>query len=159
MDKPMKTSSANMHKKFLRLLGCAVPETGSSVVGITIFTPIVAILLFFVIAAGRTGITESKVTTAAYTAARAATQHRSTDTAIFAAQITAAGSLNDNGQRCKGGSQVLIHELNLHPAGKVKLEVVCEVSFADLVVPGLPGSTVVTAEAVAVVDNYRSNIR
>ncbi|MXW42941.1 MAG: hypothetical protein F4138_07650 [Acidimicrobiia bacterium] len=126
--------------------------------GISIFTPVVATLLFFVIAAGRVGVTESRVTTAAHAAARIASQHRHTNTAEIAAQTTAMASLIEADVHCKDGPQIHMHELNLQPAGKVRLQVSCKVSFADLIMPGLPDTLTVSAEATAVVDNYRSEI-
>ena len=155
----MKMISIRFVRYPMRLTRQCFSERGSSVVGLCIFAPIMAMLLFFVIAAGRAGVTQSRVTTASHVAARAATQHRYEDDAILAAQTTALASLVENNLHCQQGPKVYLHELDLSPAGKVRLEVSCKVSFADLIVPGLPSGITVSAQASAVVDDYRSGIR
>jgi len=51
------------------------------VIGLVVLTPVMALLFFFVVAAGRVGVVESKLTAAARGAARAVSQSRSTDAA------------------------------------------------------------------------------
>ena len=131
-------------------------ERGSSVVGLVILTPIIATLLFFVVAAGRLGVIESKLTSAARNAARAATQTQSVSAAQTAASTTAEANLDGLKTGCHGGPQVRILELDLRPGGKVHLQVLCVVGLSDLAVPGLPGSRTVSADAVSVVDRFRS---
>ena len=131
-------------------------ERGSSVVGLVILTPMMATLLFFVVAAGRLGVIESKLTSAARGAARAATQAQSVSAAQAAASTTAAATLDRLNTGCHGGPKVSVLELDLRPGGKVHLQVSCVVKLSDLAVPGLPGSRVVSADAVSVVDRFRS---
>ena len=125
-------------------------------VGLVILTPIMATLLFFVVAAGRLGVIESKLTFAARSAARAATQTQSVSAAQAAASTTAAATLNRLNTGCYGGSKISVLELDLRPGGKVHLQVSCVVRLSDLAVPGLPGSRVVSADAISVVDRFRS---
>lgn len=131
-------------------------ERGSSVVGLVILTPMMATLLFFVVAAGRLGVIESKLTSTARSAARAATQSQSVSAAQAAASTTAAATLDHLNTSCHGGPKVSVLELDLRPGGKVHLQVSCVVMLSDLAVPGLPGSRVVSADAISVVDWFRS---
>lgn len=124
--------------------------------GLVILTPIMATLLFFVVAAGRLGVIESKLTSAARSAARAASQTQSTSTAQAAASTTAETTLGHLKTSCHGGPQVRVLELDLRPGGRVHLQVMCEVRLSDLAVPGLPGSRMVSADSISVVDRFRS---
>lgn len=129
---------------------------GSSVVGLTLLTPIMAMSLFFVVAAGRIGVVESKLVTAAHSAARAATQHHSASAAKTAATTAATASLTQLGAGCHGGPRIRIEELNLQPGGSVQLQISCAVRLTDLALPGLSGELKVSASARSVVDQYRS---
>ncbi len=133
-----------------------IAERGSSVVGLVILTPIMATLLCFVVAAGRLGVIESKLTSAARSAARAASQTQSVSNAQAAASTTAKATLEHLNASCHGGPQVRVLELDLRPGGKVHLQVSCVVRLSDLAVPGLPGSRMVSAESISVVDRFRS---
>ncbi len=133
-----------------------ISARGSSVVGLTLLAPIMAMSLLFVVAAGRIGVVESKLIAAAHSAARAATQHRSSSAAETAATTAATASLNQLGVGCHGGPRVRIEELNLQPGGSVKLEVSCVVRLTDLALPGLSNKLRVSASARSVVDQFRS---
>ena len=131
-------------------------ERGSSVVGLAILTPVMAMLLFFVVAAGRVGTIESKLTTAASGAARAATQHQSTSAAQAAATATAETSLGRLNVGCQGGPRVYVQEVDLKPGGRVKVQVSCAVRLSDLTLLGIPGNLEMSAASASVVDRYRS---
>lgn len=146
-----------MTTEFWRSRRCyRTAERGSSVVGLVILTPIMATLLLFVVAAGRLGVIESKLTSAARNAARAASQTQSVSTAQAAALTTAEATLGHLNTDCHGGPLVRVLELDLRPGGKVHLRVSCEVRLSDLAVPGMPGSRVVSADSTSVVDRFRS---
>lgn len=132
------------------------PERGSSVVGLVVLTPVMAMLLFFVIAAGRVGVVESKLITAARNAARAATQSQSVSSAQTAATAVADATLNQLKVSCRGGPQIRFREIDLRPGGTVNVQISCAVRLSDLTVPGMPGSRTVSADIASVVDRYRS---
>ena len=132
------------------------PERGSSVVGLVVLTPVMAMLLFFVIAAGRVGVVESKLITAARNAARAATQSQSVSSAQTAATAVADATLNQLKVSCRGGPQIRFREIDLRPGGTVDVQISCAVRLSDLTVPGMPGSRTVSADIASVVDRYRS---
>ena len=131
-------------------------DRGSSVVGLVVLAPVMLTLFFFVVAAGRIGVIEGRLTTAASGAARAATQHQSPFAAQAAALSIVESTLGDSGTRCEGGPKVFFPEVDLTPGGKVQVQVSCAVGLSDLTTLGVPGSLELSADAVSVVDNYRS---
>ena len=131
-------------------------ERGSGVVGLVILTPVMAMLLFFVVAAGRMGVIESKLTTAASGAARTATQYQTISAAQAAATTTASTSLRQLDLSCQGGPRVSFQEVDLNPGGKVRVRVSCAVRLSDLTLLGIPGQLEVSAASASVVDHYRS---
>lgn len=131
-------------------------ERGSSVIGLVVLTPVMALLFFFVVAAGRVGVVESKLTAAARGAARAASQARSTDAARAAATAIAETSLGHLEVECQGGPQVRVLKMDLRPGGRVQIQVSCTVRLSDLTITGVPGSRIMTAESASVVDRHRS---
>lgn len=131
-------------------------ERGSGVVGLAVLTPVMVMLLFFVVAAGRIGVIESKLTTAASGAARAATQHQSIPAAQAAATTTAETSLRQLDVGCHGGPQVYFHEIDLEPGGRVRVRVSCAVRLSDLTLLTIPGNLEMSADSASVVDRYRS---
>lgn len=131
-------------------------ERGSSVMGLVILTPMMATLLFFVVAAGRLGVIESKLASAARGAARAASQTQSVSTAQAVASATAEANLDHLRTSCLGGPQVRVLELDLRPGGRVHIQISCVVRLSDLAVPGMPGSRAVSADSISVVDRFRS---
>ncbi|MYH72366.1 MAG: TadE family protein [Acidimicrobiia bacterium] len=131
-------------------------ERGSSVIGLVVLTPVVVLLLFFVVAAGRVGVIESKLTTAARSAARAAAQYRSVTAARAAAITITETSLGQLEESCQGGPQVRVLEMNLRPGGKVQIQVSCVVRLSDMTMFGVPGNRTVSADSESVVDRHRS---
>ena len=130
-------------------------DRGSSVVGLAVLTPVMAMFLFFVIAAGRVGVIQSKLTTAASGASRAASQLRSTSAAQTAAVTTAEATLGKENVGCKGGPKVYFRQMDLSPGGLVQVQITCAVRLSDLAVPGLPGDISVSADFASPVDRYR----
>ena len=131
-------------------------ERGSSVIELTVLTPVVVVLLFFVVAAGRVGVIESKLSTAARSAARAATQYGWASAAEAAAVAAAETVLAQSTVNCGGGPRVNLLEIDLRPGGSVQIRVSCSVRLSDLTLIALPGHRLVSAQAVSVVDRYRS---
>jgi hypothetical protein len=126
------------------------------VIGLVVLTPVMALLFFFVVAAGRTGVIESKLTAAARSAARAASQYRSAATARAEAITITEASLGHLKVDCQGGPRVRVLEMDLQPGGRVRIQVSCTMRLSDLTMLNIPGSRVVSAESASVVDRHRS---
>lgn len=131
-------------------------ERGSSVIGLVVLTPVMALLFVFVVAAGRLGVIESKLTTTAHSAARAAAQYRSAASARAAATTITETSLGQLEKSCQGGPQVHVLEMDLRPGGRVQVQVSCVVQLSDLTMLGIPGSRMVSANSASLVDRHRS---
>ncbi len=131
-------------------------DRGSSVVGLAVFAPVMLTLFFFVVAAGRVGVTEGRLATAASGAARAATQHQSIVAAQAAAISIVEATLSNSATSCMGGPKVSFKEVNLKPGGRVQVRVSCSVGLSDLTTLGIPGSLELSADSASVVDYYRS---
>lgn len=131
-------------------------DRGSSVVGLAVLAPVMLSLLFFVVAAGRVGVIEGKLTTAASSAARAASQHQSVFAARAAAISIVEATLSDSGTSCRGGPKVFFPEVDLKPGGRVQVRVSCSVDLSDLTTLGIPGSLELSEDSASVVDDYRS---
>ena len=125
-------------------------------VGLVVLTPVMALLLIFVVVAGRVGVIESKLTTAARSAARAAAQYRSVAAARAAATTITDTSLGELEQDCQGGPQVHVLQMDLRPGGRVQIRVSCALRLSDLTMLGIPGSRTMSADSASVVDRHRS---
>ena len=125
-------------------------------IGLVVLTPVMAMILFFVVAAGRVGVIESKLTTAARSAARAATQYQSASEAQAAATKTAEVTLGQLKVRCLDGPQLRVLKMDLRPGGKVRIQVSCAMKLSDLTLLSIPGSKMVSADSASVVDRFRS---
>ncbi len=125
-------------------------------VGLAVFAPVMLTLFFFVVAAGRVGVIEGRLTAAANGAARAATQHQSALAAQAAAISIAEATLSNSKTNCTGGPKVFFPEVDLKPGGRVQVRVSCSVGLSDLTTLGIPGSLELSADSASVVDHYRS---
>lgn len=127
---------------------------GSAVVELTIVTPVILLILMFVVAAGRLSQARHDVYGAAADAARAASMRQSPATAADDARATAARSLVDRGVTCRSLS-VSTDAGGSTPGASVSVAVTCSVGLSDLGLLGLPGARSVSATASEVIDRYR----
>ena len=99
------------------------------------------------------------MTHAAAAAARDASLARTPDGAQVAATDGAARELTAQGITCASVSVTIDTSAYAAPAGHgatIAAAVTCTVAFEDLVLPGLPGTRTLTAQATSVLDRYRS---
>ena len=128
-------------------------DRGSAGVEAPIAVTALLAMAMFVIGALRITNTNGDVQAAARAAARAAAAEYSSDAAAIAATRVAAGALADRGQAC---SQLGVDVQGDLAAGSVVVvTVTCTVDLGDVVLAGLPGSTIVDGEAVEYVDIAR----
>lgn len=130
-------------------------EQGSVTTELVILTPLLILLLLFVVALGRLASARINVNGAAAQAARAAAIARSPQTATSAAQQTADAALADEHLTC-AHLGVAVDTADFTPGGSVAVTVSCSVNLADLTGLRLPMTETVTGRFVSPIDLYRS---
>ena len=130
-------------------------ELGSATVELVILTPLLILLLLFVVALGRLAGARIEVDGVAAQAARAASIARNPETATSSAQQTAASALSSQHITC-AHLTVSVDTTDFAPGGSVAVTVSCAVNLADLTGLDLPMSETVANRAVSPIDMYRS---
>ncbi len=130
-------------------------ETGSVVAELVLLTPLLILVLLFVVALGRLAGARIDVDGAAAQAARAASIARDPATAAAMAQQTATAALGSDNVTCAQLS-VSTDTAQFQPGGVVAVTVTCTVSLSDLTGLRLPASESISSRFVEVVDTYRS---
>lgn len=133
---------------------CRCTDRGSATVELVLLTPLLIVMLLFVVALGRVASTRQEVDAAARDAARAAANARSSTGAQTAGENAAHAALSQHSVTCRD-LQVQIGTDGFHPGGVVTARIECTVALGDLVGLGVPGSRTITASFVAPVDQYR----
>lgn len=132
-------------------------ERGGSAVQTAILTPVILLLFLLVMAAGRVGQANAAIDTAAAQSSRAASIERTPGAARGAASAAARHAMASKGISCSPAVEVDTSGFGAEvgtPA-VVGVTVRCTVPLGDLLVPGLPGSRTITAEATSPLDTYR----
>jgi Flp pilus assembly protein TadG len=129
-------------------------ERGSAALELALLTPVLLVVLLFVVALGRIASARETVDGAAGAAARAATLASSPQAAVSAARAEALSSLTSSGVSCIA-TKVTVDVADFVPGGVVSVRVYCQVTLSSAV-PGLPGSTTLSATGASVLDRYRS---
>jgi Flp pilus assembly protein TadG len=133
--------------------GC--DERASLTVELVVLLPVLAAFLLAVVAAGRIEHARELVAGAARAGAEIASVQATAPEAEAGARSTAALGLIGPAQLCPAGS-VDTDTGRFFPGGTVTVVVRCRVPLSGLVLPGLPGTTIVRASAVAPIDPYRA---
>lgn len=128
------------------------PQEGSIAVELVILTPLLLVLLMFVVGLGRIAHTSGEVDGAAADAARSASLSRTPAAAQEAGERAARAHLD--GGSCRS-LDVEIDTTRLRPGGIVTASVRCTASLAGLGLAGFPGARTFTATASAPIDTYR----
>jgi Flp pilus assembly protein TadG len=122
---------------------------------LVLLTPLLILILLFVVALGRLAGARIEVDGAASQSARAASLARDPATASATAQQTATAALGSDHITCAQLS-VNTDTAQFQPGGAVAVTITCNVSLSDLTGLRLPASQSVTSRSVAVIDQYRS---
>ena len=130
-------------------------ERGSATTEVVLLTPVLILMLVFVVALGRIGSSRAEVDSAARDAARDAANARSIAEAVASSDRAARGDLNGSGVICRSVS-VLLDTHNFRAGGTVTATVSCTVAFADLVGLDLPATKPITARYTEPIDIYRA---
>jgi Flp pilus assembly protein TadG len=129
-------------------------EHGSATAELVVITPIVILMLLFVVLCGRLADTNLRLNDAAHQAARAATTARSPATAASDAAATAHAALDQAGVTCRSLT-LQTDTQGLRPGSTVTVTVSCTLGLSDLTPLSLPGTVTRQAGFSSVVDVYR----
>ena len=130
-------------------------EAGSVATELVILTPLLIVLLLFVVALGRLTGARLNLDGASAQAARAASIARDPATATEMAQQTASAALGADGVACAHLS-VNTDTANFAPGGSVSVTVTCTVGLADLAGLRVPASETMSSTSSSVIDTYRT---
>jgi Flp pilus assembly protein TadG len=130
-------------------------EKGSLTVELVILTPVVIVFVLLAVALGRFELAREQVVGAARAAAEAAAVVPSATDAQPAALAAALPVVANQAHACVQ-MNVSANTTDFFPGGSVQVVVSCEIDFADLLVPGMPGHVAVQAEETAPIDPFRS---
>ena len=129
-------------------------ERGSASTELVLLTPLLVILLLFVVGVGRLAGARADVDAAARDAARAASLARSSAAAVDAGQRAASAGLTDGGVICRRLS-VTIDQSSFSAGGSVTATVSCVVDLSEVTAAGFPGATTITSSFTAPLDTFR----
>ena len=130
-------------------------ERGSAALEITLVTPLLILVLLFVIGLGRLASARGEVDGAARDAARAASITRNPAAAVTAAKAAAEATLADRLISCHH-VHVSTDTSDFQPGGSVTVDVACDVDLADVAPAGF-GTRTLHGHAIAVIDTYRGS--
>lgn len=129
-------------------------ERGSVTAELVLLTPLLILVLVFVVALGRLASARLQVDSAAGQAARAASLARDPTTATQLATTTASQTLTGQHHTC-AQLTVDVDTTAFRPGGWVAVTVSCAVDLSDLSGLRLPSVETVTSRFVEPLDTYR----
>jgi len=129
-------------------------ERGAATTELVLLTPVLILMLCFVVTLGRMSSARADVDAAARDAARAAASARSTTAARTDGEHAARAALTEGGVTCRH-LRVDVSTTDFRPGGTVTATVGCDVQLGDLGALGLPAGRTITAQFTAPVDQYR----
>jgi Flp pilus assembly protein TadG len=119
-------------------------------------TPLLVLVLLFVVALGRLADARLVVADAAHQAARAASLARTTSQARGDAERSVRAALRHGGSSCRQ-PEVALDTRGLGPGSTVEATLTCTATLADLAGLGMPGRVAVQETAYSPVDVHRSS--
>lgn len=157
MTLPDQVRSPPQSQRRPRSVGGA--ERGSASVELALVVPALVLMLGLLVAGGRVWLVKTAVSEAAATSARAASLARSAGAAAADGRSAATASLATAGVTCSATSITVDATAFARPPGTpatVRSSVACTVSFADVFLPGIPGSRTFSATGSSALDTYRA---
>jgi Flp pilus assembly protein TadG len=133
-------------------------DSGNAALELVVLAPVILFLLGLMIAAGRTSIAQGAVDAAARDAARQASISLTPGAARAAALSSARAALSKDGLDCNPVVTVDTSQFTTVGVGlpaQVTATVSCRVPLADLVVPGMPGSRLLSYTFTSPLDPFR----
>lgn len=131
-----------------------ISERGSATLELTLLTPVLLLMLLFVVFLGRLGQTRNDVDRAARDAARAASLARLPEEAQAAGRDAAQATLQSGAILCRD-TAIAVETTGFGAGGTVSAIVNCTIDLADVAGVGLPGSTTLSASFREPLDVYR----
>jgi Flp pilus assembly protein TadG len=142
-------------RRDLRERGCLRDDRGAVSTELVLLTPLLIVLLLFVVALGRFASARLDVDGAAAQAARAASIATTPAAATATAAQTATAALGTDHVTC-AALTVRTDTASFAPGGSVAVTVTCSVTLSDLVGLRLPATESVSSTATSVIDTYRA---
>ena len=136
-------------------------ERGSATVEMTLVAPALLALFALMVLAGRIVLAGATIEQVAAGGARAASLARSPADAASAAQSEVRRSIDEQHLHCQTVTVTVDTSGFAAPLGQpasVGVQVSCQVRLADLTLPGLPASRILSARAVSPLDPYRGRL-
>jgi Flp pilus assembly protein TadG len=130
-------------------------EIGSLTVELVVITPVLFVMALTVIVFGRISEARQQVVEASQAAAEAAAVQPNALGAQSGAADTAVLAGFSSSHTCVH-AVVTTNVDHFYPGGYVSVTVTCQVSLADVSVPGMPGTTTISSSSTAPIDPYRS---
>src|SRR3954447_13954548 len=129
-------------------------ERGSATLELVLLTPVLLLMLIFVVFLGRLGQARNDVDRAARDAARAASIARSPIDADVAGREAARSTLESGGVSCRE-LDVAVDTARFSAGGDVSATVTCTIELADVAELKVPGTRTLTASFTEPLDVYR----
>lgn len=134
-------------------------QDGAVTTEVALYVPAAVVLICLVWAFGATVNASSAVDSAARNAARQASIARTADRARRDATATARQILDEHHLRCHAITVTVDTSGFAVPVGQpaeVSVDVTCQISLADLYVPGLPGDKTIHEQGISPLDTFRA---
>ncbi len=120
-----------------------------------VLTPVIVVFVLLAVALGRLEVAHEQIVAAAQAGAEAASVAPLSADALPTAVRTVAPIVAEQEKSC---TQLTIGADTSHffPGGSVTITASCQVDYADLFLPGMPGHKTVSAAVNTPIDPYRS---
>jgi Flp pilus assembly protein TadG len=152
LERPVRGPADGVRGRMARLLQ---DERGSAAAELTLLTPLLILLLLFVVLCGRLADTKLRLNDVAHQAARAATLARTPSQASADVRATADAALASAAITCRSLT-VSTDTQGLRPGSTVTVTVSCSVGLSDLTLLGVPGSRTLESSFSSPVDVWRA---
>lgn len=130
-------------------------ERGSATAEMALLTPLLIIMLLFIVFCGRLADSKLRLDDAAHQAARAASLARTVTAARDDARAAAQSALTSAGISCQS-LDVTVETAGLRPGSTITVDIRCAVGLSDLALLGVPGDTTLSASFASPIDTYRT---
>jgi Flp pilus assembly protein TadG len=130
-------------------------EEGQAIAELVIVAPVLLLVIVLMISLGRIDSAQGDVVSAARAGVQAAVVQDNPNDAQAQAAAAVANTLGTAGLTCPS-PQVVTDTSNFRAGGSVSVTVTCVTSLADVSVPGVPGTKILSATSSAPIDPYRA---